>query len=222
MQPEYSKYIHGFHRRDYLPHLKVAGAAYFVTFRLADSLPKEVLLRIKTELEQTVFPEDATLDERTEHLRQLRRRKIEHSLDQGAGQCWLRHPEMASLLAGALKHFDGERYKLRAWVIMPNHVHVLVAPLKEFSLGAIVKSWKQFLATRAKKILAIPPGRFWQPESYDHWTRDADERERVISYIHQNPVKAKLCQRPEECPWSSAYPVQTDSINPGRLEACAT
>ena len=94
---------------------------------------------------------------------------------------------------------------MKAWVVMPNHVHVVVYPINGFTLGEIVKSWKQFSALRAKRILGLNGKRFWQPEAYDHWIRNAGEKAKIIRYIHNNPMKAKLCASPEEWKWSSAY-----------------
>ncbi|MDR0902385.1 MAG: transposase [Opitutaceae bacterium] len=117
----------------------------------------------------------------------------------------MRRPEIARLVAENLCFFNGARYTLLAWVLMPNHVHVLVKPLAAYALGAIVKSWKQYTSRRAKPMLAWKEGRFWQIESYDHWARDAGEKERIAHYIHWNPVKAGLCKTPEEWPWGSAH-----------------
>jgi REP element-mobilizing transposase RayT len=93
---------------------------------------------------------------------------------------------------------------LREWVVMPNHVHVLFWPMPNQVVGAIVKSWKQFTSLRARKILGLAEGRFWQPEAFDHWVRDDEERARIARYIRNNPVVARLCVKPEEWPWSSA------------------
>ncbi|MBA3850682.1 MAG: isochorismate synthase, partial [Opitutus sp.] len=110
----------GFHTRGYLPHLKVEGATYFVTFRLADSLPHEVLERLDAwridQLRRANGGEAVALDEQMSVW-------IDEQLDRGSGACWLRDERVATLVANALRHFDGERYRLPAWVVMPNHVH---------------------------------------------------------------------------------------------------
>jgi len=196
--------LHGFHQRGYLPHLKHEGASYFVTFRLADSLPREVLDQLEIEVSALRFPTSFSPAEIDAEKNRERRRRIEVFLDQGSGSCCLRIPEIGRLVADALRHFDGERYALEAWVVMPNHVHVLLQPAAVRTLGEIVKSWKQFTSTRAKRLLALPPGRFWQPETYDHWVRDDADRVRIVRYIHNNPVKADLCAVAEDWPWSSA------------------
>ena len=208
----------GIHTRGYLPHVKREGSDYFVTFRLADSLPKEVLMRFERE--------------RAEHLRSIAEakrlgktnhedetevnrdfvRKVERFLDQGAGACHLRRADIGNLIVGALKFFDEERYVLREWVVMPNHVHVLFWPMPNYVVGAIVKSWKQFTSTRAKKMLGLAEGRFWQPEAFDHWVRNDEERVRIARYIRNNPVVARLCSRAEDWPWSSAAPAPAKAM----------
>jgi REP element-mobilizing transposase RayT len=131
-------------------------------------------------------------------------RRVEWYLDQGAGACHLRRPEIADLVVGALMFFHQQRYLLHEWVVMPNHVHAMFWPILNHLVGDIVKSWKQFTSLRANRILGLPGQRFWQPESYDHWIRNDDERARVARYIRNNPVAAGLCVRPEDWPWSSA------------------
>jgi REP element-mobilizing transposase RayT len=200
----------GVHSRGYLPHVKREGAEYFVTFRLADSLPHEVLLRYEGEraerlralheAERMRHPSTDT----DEIIQRDFRRRVERYLDQGAGACHLRRPEIGDLVAGSLKFFDQSRYLLREWVVMPNHVHVLLWPMPNHLVGDIVKSWKQFTSLRAKRSLGLPEGRFWQPEPFDHWVRDDDERARIARYIRHNPVTARLCARPEDWRWSSA------------------
>ena len=201
----------GIHSRGYLPHVKRGDADYFVTFRLADSLPKEVLLRLEGERAQRMRllleakREARAADDTEENLNRDFRREVERYLDRGGGACHLRRPEMGALVADALKQFDGTRYILREWVVMPNHVHALVRPIGTALIGQIVKSWKQFTALRANRMLQLSERRFWQPESYGHWVRDDSERERIIRYIRNNPVIGRLCTHPEHWRWSSAW-----------------
>lgn len=203
----------GIHSRGYLPHVKREGAEYFVTFRLDDSLPKEVLLRYETARAARLRALSAT--RRDQHPRPapdteeiIHRdfyRQVERHLDQGAGACHLRRTEIATLVAGALAFFHGQRYLLREWVVMPNHVHALLWPMPNHLVGEIVKSWKQFTSLRAKPMLGLPVGRFWQPESFDRWVRNDEERAHISKYIRHNPVTAMLCAQPEEWRWSSAW-----------------
>jgi len=201
----------GIHSRGYLPHVKREGVEYFVTFRLADSLPKDVLLRHEGERAQRLraLAEANRLGrataEREETINRDFLRKVERYLDLGAGACHLRRPEIASLVAGALQFFHEERYVLREWIVMPNHIHVLFRPIQNYLVGEVVKSWKQFTSLRAKRLLGLPEGRFWQPEPFDHWVRNDEERARIARYILHNPVTARLCVRPGDWCWSSAW-----------------
>src|SRR5207249_10743823 len=132
-------------------------------------------------------------------------RKIERYLDRGAGACHLRRPDIADLVADAIRHFHQSRYVLEDWVVMPNHAHALVWPMPNHLLSEILKSWKQFTSRPANKILNLAEEPFWQPESYDHWIRNDDEKARIRRYIRNNPVNAGLCRLPEDWPWSSAH-----------------
>ncbi len=200
----------GIHTRGYLPHVKREGASYFVTFRLADSLPKEVLLAFEREkagrlrrLADFVRRGEIINDSEEEIARDLHR-QIERFLDRSAGACHLRRADIAKLVADAMRHFHESRYLLHEWIVMPNHAHAIVWPMPNHLLGDILKSWKQFTSRRARKILGLGEEPFWQPESYDHWIRNDDEKARISRYIRNNPVTAGLCARPEDWRWSSA------------------
>jgi REP element-mobilizing transposase RayT len=207
----------GIHTRGYLPHVKREGMRYFLTFRLADSLPREVLLKIQGEraerlarfqTQQQVAEKLGALAPRVERLEEIERdyfRKLEDYLDKGSGECSLRRPEIADLVAGALRFFAGQRYQLNAWVVMPNHVHVVLWPTPNHALSTITQSWKRFIAREANKALNRTGQTFWQPESFDHWIRDDDEHARCCRYVVNNPVKARLCAAPEDWKWSSAW-----------------
>jgi REP element-mobilizing transposase RayT len=209
----------GIHNRGYLPHVKREGAVYFVTYRLADSLPKEVLLKFESERAErrTRFlaqhearkrlGESVRIEE--EDLEEIERdfgRQVERFLDTGCGECWLRRPEVAGLVASALRFFEGQRYRLDEWVVMPNHVHAVVWPMPNQTLSAILRSWKRFTAREANQILRRTGQPFWQPESFDHWIRNDPEHARCCRYVRMNPVNARLCSSPEEWRWSSAWP----------------
>lgn len=197
----------GIHTRGYLPHVKREGASYFVTFRLTDSLPKEVLLRFEQEHAEALrrLSAKATSDQAEEIHRELRR-KVERYLDQGMGECHLRRPEIGDMIADALRHFDGEQYLLDEWVVMPNHVHLILWPMPNFMLSEILRSRKRHTARQANLVLGKTGETFWQRESYDHWIRNDDEKGRIRRYIRMNPVKAGLCQTPQDWKWSSAWP----------------
>lgn len=204
--------ISGIHSRGFLPHVKREGASYFVTFRLADSLPKEVLMKFEAEKAQRLRQLHAATkrgqptDDSEEKINRDFRRKFERYLDNSHGACHLRRPGVAELVANAIRHFEGQRYLLSDWVVMPNHVHVVLWPMPNENLSDILKSWKQFTSRRAKPMVGMTDEHFWQPESFDHWIRDDDEKARICRYIRNNPVTARLCQRPEDWQWSRAWP----------------
>ncbi|MBE0540092.1 MAG: transposase [Verrucomicrobia bacterium] len=131
-----------------------------------------------------------------------RRRKLEEYLDRGLGECWLRQPTIAQLTEDALRFFDGQRYQLGAWVVMPNHVHLLV-DVWDTPLSELIKSWKGFTAREANKLLGRS-GEFWEREYLDTVIEDEEHRQTAVRYIENNPTKAKLVLDPKEWPWSSA------------------
>jgi REP element-mobilizing transposase RayT len=184
----------GWHSRGYLPHFDGGEIPQFITFRLADSMPQELLDRWRQELasEQNINV-DAAL-----------RKRIELYLDQGYGECLLRNPRVAESVQNSFLFFDRQRYRLTAWVVMPNHAHMLLTPCADQEVSAILHSLKSYTANEGNKLLSRT-GQFWQPESFDRWIRDADHFARVIAYIENNPVKAHLCEKPEDWPFSSAW-----------------
>ena len=184
----------GWHSRGYLPHFDGGEIPQFITFRLADSMPRSLLERWREELrtEQNIDVDTAL------------RKRIELYLDQGYGECHLGDPHIAKTVQDSLLFFDGERYRLTAWVVMPNHAHTLLTPCADYDLSRVMHSLKSYTANEANKLLDRT-GQFWQPESFDRWIRDADHFANVISYIENNPVKARLCNRAEDWLFSSAW-----------------
>jgi REP element-mobilizing transposase RayT len=209
----------GWHERGYIPHRDSPRLTQFITWHLADAFPAALrgewaaLLEIEEDRE--------------------RRKELEAYLDKGRGKAWLRRPDIAAVCEGALRHFDRERYTLKAWCLMPNHIHVLVlvttVPMSDF-----VKSWKGYTARRSNQLLArgnccpqqrqhaptstasespsspqplspadVPSSSFWAEGYWDTYMRDADQERRTIRYIENNPVKAGLARSPREWPWSS-------------------
>jgi type I restriction enzyme R subunit/putative DNA methylase len=184
--------------RGYLPHRDRTHLLQSITFRLADSLPQSELKQLEQKL--LLLPEIR---------RDIEKRKgIEQWLDAGMGCCALRNAEAASCVQNALLHFDGDRYRVLAWVIMPNHVHVLIDPAEPIS--KTIQCWKSFTARWLLKHnerlgLGIPdPHHVWMREYWDRFIRDDDHLRATIDYIHRNPVKAGLCREPGDWPWSSA------------------
>jgi len=133
---------------------------------------------------------DLSADERRKSQR-LSTPAIEQFLDNGVGACHLRNPLIAEELANTLRHFDQKRYRLFAWCIMPNHVHVVVRLFPGEELASVLHSWKSFSAKQANRIL-VAHGAFWQREYYDHLIRGEEEFERAVRYVVENPVKANL------------------------------
>jgi putative transposase len=181
------------HSRNYLPHWEAGEAPQAITFRLSDSLPLEARSRFEAELRS--LPEEA-------HMRE-RRLFIERTLDAGRGEAFLSRPEIGEIVEDALLFFDGERYRLHAWCVMPNHVHVLATPLAENALSALVHGWKSFTARKINAVLNRQ-GQVWFPEYYDRKIRTEQHFEAVRYYIEQTPVKAGLCARAQEWVFSSA------------------
>src|SRR5690625_3304752 len=215
-----SRTLKGWYSRNYLPHCDAPGLIQAITFRLADALPKSVLDRIKHDTEN-----DAG-----------RQKRIDNYLDAGHGCCWLRDPQLARIVEAALLHFDGERYRLLAWCIMPKHVHVLIETFEEaspagetpallggshyeerqhlagfnartLSLAAIVHSWKSFSAKEINRILARH-GAVWQRDYFDRYIRDDRRLASAIAYIHGNPVQVGLVACANEWIFSSAHHFQ--------------
>ena len=176
----------GWHQRGYLPHLDAAALVQHITFRLKGSLPASVLERLKAD------------DESSTCLG-----AVDDELDRGDGPTTLADEQCAAYVADALKHFDGQRYGLIAWCVMPNHVHVLVKQFEGWPLGMIVKSWKGYTARMINRRLGRQ-GSLWAADYFDRYVRDEGQLIGVIHYIEANPVKAGLCSRPEDWPFSSA------------------
>ena len=179
----------------YLPHWTREGAIYAINFRLADSMPKSVVraweferLDIIRTAQQMNRP--LTLAEEV-RLDKLFSEKVETYLDAGAGACWMQRDDVAGVVAGALLHFEDERYRLAAWCVMPNHVHAVLQPLPGFELPGIVHSWKSFTAKEANCLIGRT-GQLWQPEPYDHLIRDEEDFQNQVEYVLANPVRAGL------------------------------
>ena len=190
--------LQGEHNRGYLPHLKVEGGVYFVTFRLADSLPASVLAQWEA------LPEtDKT-------------REVEAWLDAGHGACLLAQPACAEIVHRALLHGNTEKYRLHAWVIMPNHVHLVVEPLSGHPLSDILQGIKSCSAHEINQHSG-GSGAVWQRESYDHLVRDDEDLARCCEYVRQNPVKAGLVAAVADYRFGDAGV----AVNAGE-DACAT
>jgi len=179
----------------YLPHWTLKGATYFVTFRLGDSLPASMLeawIAEKAALERrSADPVHPLTEEDRSRLVRLMSEKVEAYLDAGHGSCCLRDDAAAAIAQNTLLHFDGERYDLLAWSVMPNHVHVVVQPKAGHDLPGILHSWKSFTSHKINALLTRR-GELWQPEYYDHLVRDEGDLARCVEYTYSNPDRAGL------------------------------
>ena len=198
-----------------LPHIQPPGATLFVTFRLAGSLPVSVLERWNEEAKArerllASLPEGERAERRYLEDRRFFGR-YDAELDSAAyGPVWLREPAVAAAVVAALHRGDGTRYDLLTFTVMPNHVHMVFAPLagedgEPHSLSRIMHGLKRRSAWDANTALG-QSGAFWQREYYDHYARDGREVERIIDYVLNNPVKAGLAASAEEWPWSYCQP----------------
>jgi len=183
-----------FRGRGYLPHWEMEGATYSVTIRLGDSLPQALLSQLEFERKDIVktaqqLGRDLSDAEKT-RLADVDRR-FDEALDAGYGACRLARPEVAEMVSKALQYFEGERYELVAACVMPNHVHAVFAPLHGHGLADILHSWKSFTSKEANKLLGAT-GQFWEREYFDRLIRNADELERTVRYVVENPTKAGL------------------------------
>ena len=198
-----------------LPHWFQAGAAIFVTFRCADSLPKEVLLRMERELHDWLklnglpialasskFESNAKSlvndqllskfsNSQKREFKMLRDRLLHHSLDECHGACLFKTQEIARVVADAILKFNGERYDLDSLVVMPNHVHTVVQFRDGYDFETIGQSWMRYTARVINKQIGRK-GVLWQPEPFDHIIRTPDQFCYLQRYIKDNPRRANL------------------------------
>jgi REP element-mobilizing transposase RayT len=210
----------------YLPHWRVPGATYAVTFRLKDSIPvaarnvhrqrREILA---ARLEQTLKTSgsrnslSAVMVLRSE-MAEFQVGTIEPTLNESHGECWLKRPEIAGLVLDAMKHFDGDRYALLAWSVMPNHVHAILRPYDGQKLEKILHSWKSFTAKQANEWLGQTGG-FWEEEYYDHIVRDGEDFRNQVRYVLENPRHGNA---PGQWTGSSYGATWEEALGAGRSE----
>lgn len=182
-----------------LPHWRQWGKTYFVTARLADSVPVKIrdgwISQRAAWLAQRGLAPEAdpnTLAEadRNEFNRRFTAR-FHELLDAGHGGCFLARQDIAAILVEILTADHGTTYQLDAWVVMPNHFHVLVEPMEKHTLGDIVKRWKGGSARRINQTLNRT-GSLWQAEAFDHIVRSEKQLDHFRRYIAENPSKAGL------------------------------
>ncbi|MCH7227630.1 transposase [Haloferula sp. A504] len=194
MSPKFNNpHAPNFTTHNRLPHWWQQGATYFVTFRLADSVPRDTLrshVAARRAFEANQGPRPWASPVERDYYRRFFG-KVEHWLDQGSGECLLGEPGNAAILHEALHFHDEQRYRLHAWVVMPNHVHVLFETLGEWTLAQILKSWKGFTARQINERLGRT-GPLWQRSYFDRMIRDWPHFGRCVRYILRNPEKAGL------------------------------
>jgi putative transposase len=196
-----------------LPHWFQADAAIFVTFRTSDSLPVQVRLRLVEELRNwlaihklpiefadSVFEaKSAKFDRifggldlvRQREFKKLTSQLLHRSLDESHGECLLRNRTLANIVAEAIMKFDGDRYDLDSFVIMPNHVHAVVQFRGGYGLSVVSQSWMRFTARQINNHIGRVGG-LWQPECFDHIIRSDKQFQYLRRYIFENPSKANI------------------------------
>ena len=174
--------IHGWRSRHYIPHLDFAGTIQHVIFGLADALPD--------------FPDEGDPV--------VRLKRFDAGLDSGFGSRILELPACAAVVENELLHHDGERYRLLAWCVMPNHVHVVIEQIAD--LAGTVRRWKSWTAREINRVTSRT-GPLWYREYFDRYARNPEQVDRMIHYVEMNPVAAGLVGDIGDWPWSSAsYP----------------
>jgi len=179
------------HRRR-LPHWEQRGRVYFLTFRLFDSIPQQKVKQIKSEKEQWLrcHPKPWKPEELKEYYQRFEG-EYQRWLDSGYGACIFRNVKNRALMESSLLHFDTARYVLDQYVIMPNHVHLLVMAMEGFSMEKLVHTWKSYSANEINKKLTRK-GTLWMQEYFDHIVRSKAQLIKFRDYVLQNPIKAKL------------------------------
>ena len=170
-----------------LPHWSQEGKLYFVTWRLADSLPKEALAQIESDRriwlhQHGDIPLSAMKPMVKREWYRLFHHRVQKWLDAGHGSCVLRQPEVLRIMIDALRHFHGQRYHLGSYAVAGNHVHVLVSPYAGIELSSVLHSWKSFTSNAINKALGRS-GRLWMDEYFDRLLSNEMHLERVEAYI---------------------------------------
>ncbi len=178
----------GWHSRGYLPHFDSPECIQHIVFRTVGSLPRHIANEISGTAEQ-------------------RRKIYDELLDLSPSGHVLTFKNAADIVVQTLLYHHETKYRLIAWCVMPNHVHVLIETQLGFRLGDIVREWKTFSARQINLSLERK-GPLWADDYFDRMIRNEDQYYEVLFYIEQNPVKAKLVLKPELWPWSSAFMAQ--------------
>jgi type I restriction enzyme R subunit len=224
----------GVFRRRHLPHWDVPGKPIFITACLEGSLSAAGLARIgryRAELDGHPRPPQLSEHEWERKKEKLVFRLVDELLDHQSPVRHLEDERQAQVVQDAFLHFADERYALLAFVVMPSHHHWLFVPDEEWSTSVtdrsnqegarprtpreiISHSIQSYTGTMCNRIRG-ESGSYWQTETFDHWARDEAEMYRILHYIENNPVKARLVGQPEDWPWSSARIRANAGLQPG-------
>ncbi len=187
-------------KRAGIPHWHVPNGVYFVTFRLADSMPRSVVFRL-AEM-RTLLRKEGAKQFDSEEARRIEReifRITEMDLDRHRGKCWLRNFDVATAVQSAIELKNGDTHQLVASALMPNHVHVVFV-LREAELDELLREWKSVSAHNVNRLLCRSGG-FWQSDYFDVLIRDSDQLQRTVAYVLNNPIKAGLVDWPHVHSW---------------------
>jgi len=185
-QERHYRTVTSFHLRR-LPHYDCINHPTFLTWRLAGTLPQSRIFSPATTSGEAFLAMDRLLD------------------NARTGPMYLRQPDIGNMVVDAIRYRDSAAYQLHKYVVMANHVHLLVTPHEP--LSKLTQSLKRFTAREGNRMLGLTGQPFWQDESYDRLVRNEGEFQRIAFYIEMNPVRAGLAATPEAFPWSSAWPM---------------
>jgi REP element-mobilizing transposase RayT len=185
-----------------LPHWEVEEGRYFVTLHLAGAVPAVGRARIR-EISQGLMRVPRSAEDERRRIQRHIFLEMERWLDRATHLAHLRESSVANMVAEAIdfRNRNGT-WRMFEFVIMPNHLH-LFFELCGIGLNDALENFKEWTARRALKLLNAQGGRFWQREWFDHWSRSDDEDERIIAYIRNNPVKARLVGTAADWPYGS-------------------
>jgi len=174
-----------------LPHWEQPGATYFITWRLDDSIPRELMEKWTKERDEWLLAHPKPWEDgQEEEYHRIFSMEIMRLLDVGYGSCVLREEKARKIVADSMHHADGSRYDLHSWVAMPNHVHVLFSTAEGETLEKLVGGWKKFSARRINSLI-VSEGKLWQKNYFDTMIRDWDHMLRAARYVRRNPRKLR-------------------------------
>jgi len=216
--------------RGYLPHWECGGGPYFVTFRQHGSIPAKVVRALQAERDEALDAlrcrQPPATAEEWDNVENRFSCRLDDHLDAGRGECRLGVSRVADCIVRALRHFDGDRYRLHAWCVMPNHVHVVFSIRAAWGasrmggealssdaspLSTVLHAWKSFTSKEVNAILGRT-GVLWQREYYDRVIRTERELARCVEYTLRNPVKAGLCGGGKAWPGSGLGLVDVEAV----------